>query len=83
MNSGQLVHIAESSPECEEAVLPFLCLYLFGLCDSNETLYQPSSVDCVTISTVVCAREWIAATNILGQDALPQCGLLPSTNKCM
>ena len=70
--------LISASPECEEAVLPFLCLYLFSLCDSNGTLYQPSSMDCVTISTVVCAREWIIATNFLGQEALPQCELLPA-----
>ena len=70
--------LISASPECEEAVLPFLCLYLFGLCDSNGTLYQPSSGDCVTISTVVCEREWIAATTILGPEVLPQCELLPA-----
>ena len=75
--SSQLI---SASPECEEAVLPFLCLYLFRLCDSNGTLYQPSSGDCVTISTVVCEREWIAATTILGQERLPQCELLPMTS---
>ena len=75
--------LISASPECEEAVLPFLCLYLFSLCDSNGTLYQPSSMDCVTISTVVCAREWIIATNFLGQEALPQCELLPvATIEC-
>ena len=67
------------SPECEKAALPFLCLYLFRLCDSNGTLYQPSSMDCVTISTNVCKREWTEATNLLGQEALPQCESLPVT----
>ena len=72
--------LISASPECVEAVLPFLCLYLFRLCDSNGTLYQPSSGDCVTISTVVCEREWIAATTILGPERLPQCELLPMTS---
>ena len=80
MQAMQLVNglsFISASPECEKAVLPFLCLYLFGLCDSNETLYRPSSMDCVTISTGVCEREWMAATNFLGQGALPQCESLP------
>ena len=72
--------LISASPECEEAVLPFLCLYLFSLCDSDGTLYQPSSMDCVTISTVVCAREWIIATMLLGQERLPQCESLPMTS---
>ena len=66
-----------ASPECEKAVLPFLCLHLFGLCDSNGTLYHPSSMDCETISTEVCQREWTAATNLLGQETLPRCESLP------
>ena len=80
MQAMQLVNglsFIRASPECEKAVLPFLCLYLFGLCDSNGTLYRPSSMDCETISTDVCEREWMAATNILGQSALPQCESLP------
>ena len=79
IQAGLLLNgLSSASPECVEAVLPFLCLYLFRLCDSNGTLYQPSSGDCVTISTVVCEREWIAATTILGPERLPQCELLPA-----
>ena len=72
--------LISASPECVEAVLPFLCLYLFRLCDNDGTLYQPSSGDCMTISTVVCAREWAVATEILGQERLPQCESLPMTS---
>ena len=70
---------AIASPECEEAALPFLCLYLFRLCDSNGILYQPTSIDCVTISTGVCEREWAIAAGAVGQERLPQCELLPMT----
>ena len=72
--------LISASLECEEAVLPFLCLYLFSLCDSDGTLYQPSSMDCVTISTDVCEREWNVATMLLGQGRLPQCESLPMTS---
>ena len=72
--------IIGASPECEKAVLPFLCLYVFRLCDSDGTLYQPSSMDCLTISTGVCEREWMEAVNLLGPGVLPQCESLPSTS---
>ena len=69
-----------TSPECQEAVVPFLCLFLYPLCDSEGTLYRPSSMDCVTISTGVCEREWMEAVNLLGPGVLPQCESLPSTS---
>ena len=78
--NGLLSPLIGASPECQEAVPPLLCLYLFRLCDSNGALYQPSSVDCVTISTVVCETEWMIATDILGQENLPQCESLPMTS---
>ena len=71
--------LISASPECDKAARPLLCLYLFRLCDSNGTLYQPSSMDCVTVSTDVCEREWAVATNLMGQQGLPQCELLPVT----
>ena len=30
------------SQQCSSVVLPFICRYLFPLCDENQTLYQPS-----------------------------------------
>ena len=68
------------SSECREAVIPFLCLYLFWLCDASGTMYQPSSDDCTTISTDTCAREWQAAVGVLGVGVLPQCESLPGTS---
>ena len=70
------------SPECRAAVEPFLCLYLFGLCDSSGVAYEPSFEECVFISTDVCASEWVRANNLLiqvGQSPLPECASFPST----
>ena len=70
------------SPECRAAVEPFLCLYLFGLCDSSGVAYGPSSEECVFISTDVCASEWSQANSLLiqvGRSPLPECTSFPST----
>ena len=69
----------QTSAECEAAVRPFLCLYLFGLCDSGSgQVYQPSFTECVTLMTETCAREWQIAINTqLGQTLLPSCESLP------
>ena len=70
------------SPECQAAVEPFLCLYLFGLCDSSGVAYGPSFEECVFISTDVCASEWSRANSLLiqvGLSPLPECASFPST----
>ena len=69
----------QTSAECEAAVRPFLCLYLFGLCDSGSgQVYQPSFSECVTLMTETCAAEWQVAINTqLGQSLLPSCESFP------
>ena len=68
------------TPECREVVEPFLCLYIFGLCDSSGELYLPSSGECETITTETCASEWTMAVSLLGSDQLPQCNSLPASS---
>ena len=68
------------SPQCRDAALPFFCLYLFPLCDGNQTAYLPSSEQCTTISTETCKNEWtLAKATITG---LPECSVLPNINPC-
>ena len=64
------------SDECREAVTPFLCLYLFGLCDSSGVSLQPTSGQCVDVRDRVCRTEWDTALS-LGVD-LPDCESFPS-----
>ena len=66
------------SPECVTDLRPFLCLYLFGSCDSNNQSHQVTQADCERLKDDVCAREWAQAVKIFGRDALPQCGDFPS-----
>ncbi len=61
------------SPECVTDLNPFLCLYLFGSCDSNNQSHQVTQADCERLRDDVCAREWAQAERILGEGVLPQC----------
>ena len=73
----------DPSPECMEAVVPFLCFYIFPLCDSSGRPYQPSSAECSAVTDGICAREFVTAAIFATSDQLPQCQLLPdSTLEC-
>ena len=77
----------DPSPECEAAIKSFVCLYLFGLCDTNNQLYQALQDDCVRVRDEICPREWVIATELLQTNpdlgSLPQCeGLSSETSSC-
>ena len=63
------------SPECRELVVPFLCLYLFGLCDMSGIFIQPTIGQCEEIRDVVCRTEW--ATALRFSIDLPDCEIFP------
>ena len=70
------------SPECRAAVQPFLCLYIFGLCDNHGTAYLSTFEQCILISTDLCATEWVTANRLLKTlelPSLPECTSFPST----
>ena len=72
---GGLTRIGATSG-CRAVAEPFLCLYIFGLCDSSGMVYAPSYEDCVLISTDLCASEWATANQLLpllGEPSLPEC----------
>ena len=66
------------SSECVSHLRPFLCLYLFGLCDSNNQSLQVTQADCERLRDDVCTQEWALAERYLGRDALPQCSDFPN-----
>ncbi len=68
--------LLQPSQECEEAVVPFLCLYLFRLCGMNGSIHQPSSQQCSDVSANICASEWQTAA-LIGRESLPDCISLP------
>ena len=74
----------QPSLECELSIRPFICLYLFGVCDANSEYHQISKRECLSMRDEICIREWIEAENYLDQDVLPHCELLPDqTDKCV
>ena len=68
------------STECVSAIRPFLCLYLFGSCDSNNQSHQVTQADCERLRDNVCAQEWALAEGIVD---LPICDeLLIKEEEC-
>ena len=83
--------LIQPSDECRRRVVPFLCLYTFGLCDENSTDYRPKTTDCSDIRDNVCKSEWQKANKALesfGIPSLPDCsifsddGLVCSHDSC-
>ena len=73
----------DPSPECEERIRPFLCLHIFGLCDSNSTHHTTLRQECTELRDDVCAMEWSTAVNFLPVGTLPVCESLPDlTDMC-
>ena len=65
------------SQQCRDAVLPFMCLYTFPLCDNiTGHLYQPTRDECVRVSEQVCSHEWNLTTQLGYQHLLPDCEML-------
>ena len=64
--------LLSASPECTAAIKPFMCLYLFGSCDSDNQLRQVSQTDCVRLRDDVCVEPW-KRINMVQEGALPDC----------
>jgi len=61
--------------ECMVAIMPFLCHFLFGLCDIEGETILPTFSTCEEIKLTKCAIEW-RITSSLGFE-LPDCQMLP------
>ena len=69
---------ATASPKCSELALPFLCWYMFGLCDNNtKELHLPSSEVCLKITTEICVLEFREIAMRFPQ-VIPHCETLPN-----
>ena len=69
----------QPSEKCRSAVIPFLCLYTFGVCGANNDDYQPTAAQCMEIRDSICESEWKKASNLLalaGLPPLPDCSSL-------
>ena len=70
-----LLNLLRPSAACTEAVVPFLCVFLFGLCDSSGVSIQPTSVQCEQIRDVLCPDQWRQAALVVD---LPDCSIFPA-----
>ena len=78
MVDGIRAGLIETTPECVDAFLPFMCLYLFPLCNGTSgEAYLPSQEECLVISNDVCPMEWDLASSLAG-DKFPVCATLPN-----
>ena len=86
-----LEFLIRPSDECRKRVVPFLCLYTFGICDENSVDYRPKATECSDIRDNVCESEWQEANSALvsfGMPTLPDCstfsddGLVCSSDNC-
>ena len=59
--------------QCNEAIMPFLCLSIFSLCDSNSTLHTIQRQDCLDIRDDICASGWSEVELFLGTGVFPVC----------
>ena len=85
MNLVNGLSFLNPSPQCREAIIiPFLCLYIFTLCDSSNNLHTTSRDDCLELRDNICAEEWSQAVGLLGPGVLPLCEDLPDiTDECI
>eukprot|EP00731_Ephydatia_muelleri_P026488 Em0018g588a len=86
-NTAQLIinglSLLGTTETCRSFLIPFLCLYLFPLCDENGTVSRPSRDQCIEVSTVACKDEWQKALSIpYVKQQLPVCESLPATSYC-
>ena len=58
------------SAECEAAIKPFMCLYLFGSCDKEGRRHQVSQRDCMRLRDELCPEQWTIAMRSF---ELPDC----------
>ena len=73
-----VLSLLQPQENCKVALVPFLCLYFFPICDDTGAALHPDAGYCEEISSSVCKEEWNVAIAMGIESLLPQCGLLPS-----
>ncbi len=66
------------SDNCSEAIVPFICFSIFGICDnSTRELYLPSLEDCNVLMNT-CAPEFQRAILLNASFPVPPCESFPN-----
>ena len=67
------------SENCSEAIVPFICFSIFGLCDSStRELYLPSLKDCNVLMNT-CGPEFQRAMPLIAILQVPRCDSFPNS----
>ncbi len=66
---------------CLERIRPFLCLHIFGLCDTSGNLHTTPRGECLRLRDSVCSSEWSRALSFLPPGTLPVCEDLPDMDE--
>ena len=71
--------LPDSYSSCKTTGAPFLCQYVFPLCDcTTGDLYLPSRETCEKVSTVTCRTLWPLLEKLIQPLKLPDCSALPA-----
>ncbi len=72
----------DPTPNCLEEIMPFLCIHVFGLCDTGRNLHTPFRGECLNLRDGVCSVGWARVMSLL-PGSLPVCEDLPDmTRNC-
>ena len=72
------------SEECAVAIMPFICLINFPLCDAEDEVHVVLREACMELRDNICMREWATAIAFLGSGVLPVCEDLPDiSDECV
>jgi len=61
------------SEKCIDAVLPFVCQYVYPPCDGNGSVLSITNEQCLNVRDEVCAQEWRIVMNTEYRTLLPDC----------
>lgn len=63
------------SKECKEATKPFICHYVFPVCDDDGSYHSVTKDECLHLQNNICVTEWLLAMSIVPH-LVPNCELL-------
>lgn len=66
------------SANCLERIQSFICLHIFGLCDTSGDLHVTTREECLSLRDSVCSDVWMTILSVSQQPGtLPVCEDLP------
>jgi len=72
------LEVLRASESCVTVIVPFICLYAYGVCSSSGEYLQPTFNQCEELRDSLCQWEWETAFSF--GIALPDCGRFPEVS---